>query len=224
MSVASDVMDPTGISEAPYRLHQYGDKALLLDFDTTAEVLAWTDTLREADLPGVVDIVPASRTILIKLARPRYQAAARLRLGKLRVAPVVVSAEPAGGQVDVTIDVVYDGVDLLEVAELTGLTPAEVIAAHTARPLRVGFCGFAPGFVYLVGGDERLRVPRHAEPRTNVPSGAVALAGRFSGVYPRRSPGGWQLIGHTDAVLFDVERERPALLTPGMWMQFRAIG
>ncbi|BBX32492.1 allophanate hydrolase subunit 1 [Mycolicibacterium mageritense DSM 44476 = CIP 104973] len=211
-------------SLVPGVVHEYGDQALLLEFDSTAEVLAWTETLRSADLLGVVDIVPASRTVLIKLAGPRYQAPTRQRLGKLRVAPEAVPTEPAGGRVDVTIDVVYDGADLHEVAERTGLSPAQVVAAHTGTPWRVGFGGFAPGFAYLVGGDERLRVPRRAEPRTSVPAGAVALAGEFSGIYPRQSPGGWQLIGHTDAVMFDVEREKPALLTPGMWVQFRAIG
>ncbi|WP_396916300.1 allophanate hydrolase subunit 1 [Mycolicibacterium sp.] len=221
MSVASDVMDT---SLVPGVVHEYGDQALLLEFDSTAEVLAWTETLRAADLLGVVDIVPASRTVLIKLAGPRYQAPTRQRLGKLRVTPEAVPTEPAGGRVDVTIDVVYDGADLHEVAERTGLSPAQVVAAHTGTPWRVGFGGFAPGFAYLVGGDERLRVPRRAEPRTSVPAGAVALAGEFSGIYPRQSPGGWQLIGHTDAVMFDVEREKPALLTPGMWVQFRAIG
>ena len=121
------------------------------------------------------------------------------------------------------IDVVYDGADLTEVAGLTGMAAGEVIAAHTGTPWRVGFGGFAPGFAYLVGGDPRLHVPRRAEPRTRVPAGSVALAGEFSGVYPRESPGGWQLIGRTDAVLWDVERPQPALLTPGMWVRFRAL-
>jgi len=88
---------------------------------------------------------------------------------------------------------------------------------------RVGFAGFAPGFAYLVDGDPRLHVPRRSEPRTKVPAGSVGLAGEFCGVYPRETPGGWQLIGHTDAVLWDVHREDPALLVPGMWIQFRAI-
>ena len=99
---------------------------------------------------------------------------------------------------------------------------AVVVAAHTAAPMRVGFGGFAPGFAYLVDGDPRLRVPRRAEPRTSVPAGSVALAGEFSAIYPRRSPGGWQLIGHTDVVLWDLVRSDPALLTQGMWVQFRA--
>jgi KipI family sensor histidine kinase inhibitor len=199
---------------------------VLLQFDSTAEVLAWADVVRHADLLGVVDVVPASRTVLIKLDGPRYQGVARQQLSKLRLAPESLeqAAAPIDGRADVVIDVVYDGADLGEVADLTGLAPREVVAAHTQTPWRVGFAGFAPGFGYLVGGDERLKVPRRSEPRTKVPIGAVGLAGEFSGVYPRESPGGWQLIGHTSeeqAALWDVERDPPALLTPGQWVQFR---
>jgi KipI family sensor histidine kinase inhibitor len=136
------------------------------------------------------------------------------------------SGAPIDGRADVVIDVVYDGEDLDEVATLTGMTPRDVVAAHTGTPWRVGFAGFAPGFGYLVGGDERLNVPRRSEPRTAVPTGSVGLAGEFSGVYPRRSPGGWQLIGHTSekqAALWDVDRDPPALLTPGQWVQFKEV-
>ncbi|BBX28100.1 5-oxoprolinase subunit B family protein [Mycolicibacterium alvei] len=223
MSVTSEVMDATGPSLNPGTARDYGDQALLLEFDSTADVLAWTATLTAAQLLGVVDIVPASRTILIKLADPRYQAPTRQRLGKLRLQPGSAAVRRVG-EADVTIDVVYDGADLHDVATLTGLTPEQVVKAHTGSPWQVGFMGFAPGFAYLVGGDARLHVPRRAEPRTSVPPGAVALAGEFSGIYPRQSPGGWQLIGHTDAVMFDVHRDRPALLAPGAWVQFRAIG
>ena len=205
------------------RVHDYGDQALLLDFDSTADVLDWCDALRDADLLGVLDIVPASRTVLLVLVGHQYQAATRVRLDGLRVGRSVTSAS-AGPRADVTIDVVYDGADLDEVARLTGLSPDQVVAAHTAAPMRVGFGGFAPGFAYLVGGDERLHVPRRAEPRTRVPAGSVGLAGEFSGVYPRESPGGWQLIGRTDAVLWDVDRDPPALLVPGSRVQFLAIG
>jgi KipI family sensor histidine kinase inhibitor len=203
----------------------YGEAALLLEFDSTAEVLAWSDVLRGAELPGVVDIVPASKTVLIKVDRPRHQAALRQGLSKLRLAPEAIeeATAPIEGRADVVIDVVYDGADLDEVAELTGLDRKGVIAAHTERPWRVGFGGFAPGFAYLIGGDERLNVPRRSDPRTKVPAGAVGLAGEFSGVYPRQSPGGWQLIGHTDAVLWDVDRDPPALLMPGRWVQFREV-
>ncbi len=201
----------------------YGDQALLLQFDSTAEVLAWHEVLGEADLLGVTDIVPASATVLVKLDGPRYQPVVRQQLGKLRLAPEAVAAAtaPIDGRADVVIDVVYDGPDLDEVARLTGLSPRDVVAAHTQKPWRVGFAGFAPGFGYLVGGDERLNVARRSEPRTKVPTGSVGLAGEFSGVYPRESPGGWQLIGHTDAQLWEVDRDPPALLMPGQWVQFR---
>lgn len=220
--MTADLMDAMVLGT----VHDYGDQALLLEFDSTAEVLAWNDALADADLLGVLDIVPASRTVLLKLAGPRYREPTRQRLHKLRIDRVAVddATAPIDQRADVQIDVVYDGADLEEVARLTGLTPDEVVAAHTAAPLRVGFGGFAPGFAYIIGGDERLRVPRRAEPRTRVPAGSVGLAGEFSGVYPRESPGGWQLIGRTDAVLWDVDRDPPALLTPGMWVQFRAIG
>ena len=198
----------------------YGDQALLLQFDNTTDVLAWAAALREAALPGVLDIVPASRTVLLKLDGPRQQPAVRRRLRALRVDVGVVATAPAVEPV--VIDVVYDGADLAEVADRTGLTTAQVINAHTATPWQVGFGGFAPGFAYLVGGDPRLSVPRRSEPRSSVPAGAVGLAGEFTGIYPRRSPGGWQLIGHTDVVLWDIDRPDPALLTPGMWVQFRA--
>ncbi|WP_108922163.1 5-oxoprolinase subunit B family protein [Mycobacterium montefiorense] len=198
----------------------YGDQALLVQCGSTAEVLAWADALHAAALPGVLDIVPAVGTVLVKLDGPRYQGVIRQRLRKLRV-----TADTAGyaeRTADVVIDVVYDGPDLAEVASHTGLTTAQVINAHTSTMWRVGFSGFAPGFAYLVDGDPRLRVPRRSEPRTAVPAGSVALAGEFSAIYPRRSPGGWQLIGHTDAVLWDLVRSEPALLTQGMWVQFRA--
>jgi KipI family sensor histidine kinase inhibitor len=203
-------------------VHDYGDQALLLEFDDTAEVLAWTHALREAHLLGVLDVVPASRTVLVKLDAPRHRQPTRLRLSKLRIDPTDIRVAPAPDQrPDVVVAVSYDGEDLDEVARLTGLSTDEVVAAHTATPVRVGFGGFVPGFAYLIGGDPRLHVPRRAEPRTRVPAGSVALAGEFSGVYPRETPGGWQLIGHTDAVLWDIERDQPALLMPGMSVQFQ---
>lgn len=224
MSITAEIdRDMRGVA-----IRDYGDQALLLELGSTAEVLAWTEAIRRSDLPGVLDIVPASRTVLIKLAAPGYQAPTRQRLGRLRIEsdPDAQLSPPADGHADVTIDVVYDGPDLDEVARLTGLPAAEVIAAHTASLWRVGFGGFAPGFAYLVGGDRRLQVPRRSEPRTKVPAGSVGLAGEFSGVYPRESPGGWQLIGRISkgqAALWDIDRDNPALLTSGMWVRFREV-
>lgn len=210
-------------------IRDYGDRALLVECDNTAEVLAWNAALRAAELPGVEDIVPAARTVLIKLAGVAYQAPTRQRLTRVRLADDALTgmSRPPVGRVevviDVVIDVIYDGEDLDEVARLTGLAARQVVAAHTGTPWRVGFSGFAPGFGYLVGGDERLAVPRRSDPRTKVPVGSVGLAGEFSGIYPRESPGGWHLIGRTSAALWDVERETPALLVPGMWVQFREV-
>lgn len=199
----------------------YGDRALMVQCGSTAEVLAWADALRAAAIPDVVDVVPAARTVLVKLDGPRHQGVIRHRLRKMNVAVTPDTASER--RADVVIDVVYDGPDLAEVADHTGLTIAAVIDAHTSTLWRVGFSGFAPGFAYLVDGDPRLRVPRRPEPRTSVPAGSVGLAGDFSAVYPRQSPGGWQLIGRTDAVLWDLQRPNPALLTQGMWVQFRAV-
>jgi KipI family sensor histidine kinase inhibitor len=202
-------------------LRDYGDQALLLECDSTGEVLAWAKAINEAELPDVLDIVPAARTVLVTLTAPQAQTSARQQLAGIRIKEI--EREPAGGRADAVIDVVYDGADLADVARFTGLSADDVVAAHTGTPWRVGFGGFAPGFAYLIDGDPRLEVPRRDEPRTKVPAGAVGLAGEFSGVYPRESPGGWQLIGHTDAVLWDVDRAEPALLAPGMWVQFRGV-
>lgn len=204
------------------RVLDYGDRGLLIECGSTGEVLAVAAALQTARLPGVVDIVPGARTVLVCMTAPRHQPRVRELLGEIEPPPADQS--PTAGAADVVIEVTYDGADLVEVAERLGMTTDDVVAAHTGRPWRVGFGGFVPGFAYLVGGDPRLAVPRRAEPRTRVPAGSVALAGEFSGIYPRESPGGWQLIGHTDAVLWDTDRPHPALLTPGMWVQFRSAG
>lgn len=200
-------------------VRDYGDRALLIECASTAEVLALSETLRQSALPDVVDIVPGARTVLVSLAGAGRQGSVRAHLAGLSTEARV---QPVAGT-EVVLDVVYDGVDLGEVADRVGMTAAEVVDAHTGTPWQVGFGGFAPGFAYLVGGDPRLNVPRRAEPRTRVPAGAVGLAGEFSGVYPRESPGGWQLIGRTAAVLWDIDRAQPALLRPGMRVRFRAV-
>lgn len=205
--------------DASASVHAYGDRGLLIECAGADEVIALAAALRDADLSEVTDIVPGARTVLLGLRGTGLQAKVRTRLAALDPA----GAARAGGIGEVTIDVVYDGADLAEVAAWVDMTPGEVVAAHTGSPWRAGFVGFAPGFAYLVGGDPRLQVPRRAEPRTRVPAGSVALAGEFSGVYPRESPGGWQLIGRTDAVLWDPDRASPALLSPGMTVRFRAV-
>lgn len=207
----------------------YGDRGLLLELTDTAAVVAYVDVLRTdpavAERVGdlVADVVPGAQTVLL-VARPG------VGLDALRaVVPDHQHLEGAefgaSGQdlpPEVVIPVRYDGPDLAAVATLTGLGEDDVVAAHTGTPWRVAFGGFAPGFAYLVGGDARLQVPRRDAPRTQVPAGAVGLAGEFSGIYPRSSPGGWQLIGQTDAVLWDLDRDPPALLGAGVTVRFEA--
>jgi len=196
-----------------------GDRGLLVEVEDLDTVLALADRLRAAGLAGVQDIVPASRTVLVRTAPGRDLS----RLGGeiLDLAgDLPVGAETGAPAAVLDVLVRYDGPDLDEVAAATGLTRAEVVAAHTGQPWRAAFTGFAPGFCYLTGGDPSLDVPRRHESRTSVPAGSVALAGGFSAVYPRESPGGWQLIGTTDAVLWDVDRQPPALISAGAWVRF----
>lgn len=207
------------------RLLPYGDRALIADLDDAAAVVAWADAVRAAGVTGVADVVPAARTVLV-VAHDDADVGA-LAAALARVVPRTDEAGGAAGSAgagEIVVEVRYDGPDLADVAAATGMTAAEVVAAHTGTPWRVAFGGFAPGFAYLVGGDPRLRVARRAHPRTAVPAGSVGLAGEYSGVYPRASPGGWQLIGTTDAVLWDLDRDPPALLRPGAVVRFVAEG
>lgn len=198
-----------------------GDTAVLLEVDDLDAVLRLHAELDAADLPGVTDIVPAARTVLVRFD-PAVTAADTVtsvaRSGGA-TAPSDTQNAPRYGE-PVEIGVRYDGPDLGQVGDLTGLGADGVVEAHTGQVWRVAFCGFAPGFGYLVGDDTRLHVPRLDTPRTRVPAGSVGLAGEFSGVYPQQSPGGWQLIGTTDAPLWDPDRDPPALLRPGTRVQF----
>ena len=198
------------------RLLDYGAEAVLLECADFAEARALRPAI-EHEFDRVREIVPGARTLLLRL-HSRLTAAERQRLLTLP------AAEPLpDDQQLVSIEVDYSGPDLAEVAELTGLDPDAVVAAHTGQVWTVVFCGFAPGFGYLLGEDDRLRVPRRDQPRTVVPAGAVGLADAFSGIYPRSGPGGWQLIGRTDATLWDLDHDPPALLRPGIQVQFSAI-
>lgn len=207
------------------RILHCGQTALLVEVSGLDAVMTLDHALRErasrreGPWRDVAEIVPAMRTVLVTVTAPASLPALEAEVEGL-VTALHPGADVAGDARTLTIPVHYDGPDLAEVASLTGLTEAEVVAAHTGTPWRVAFCGFAPGFAYLVGGDPRLEVPRRSEPRTHVAAGAVGLAGTFSGVYPRVSPGGWQLLGRTDEVMWSLERDPPALAGPGDVVQF----
>jgi KipI family sensor histidine kinase inhibitor len=132
--------------------------------------------------------------------------------------PSGTARAPSGPLVE--IPVVYDGPDLAEVADATGLAVGDVIARHSSSTYAAAFLGFTPGWAYLVGLDPELHLPRRSTPRTVVPAGSVAIASEFTGVYPTNSPGGWHLLGHTDAQMFDPSRPKAALVMAGDRVRF----
>ncbi|UYB36765.1 carboxyltransferase domain-containing protein [Arthrobacter koreensis] len=195
-----------------------GTRALLVELGSLADVVALHTQLKARPLPGQVDALAAAATVLVRFAS-RRDAVAGLPLLRALDFTHADADEPR----TVIIETVYDGADLAEVARLTGLSEEAVVNAHTGTAWTAGFGGFAPGFTYLTGGDPALNVPRRSSPRTAVPPGAVALAGDYSAVYPRESPGGWQLIGRTAASMWDLSRPNPALISPGDLVQFTPI-
>ncbi len=210
------------MSEGDSRVLRYGARAALVELADLPAVLRLYEALRADPPAGVDELVPAARTLLVA-----YDDTTSFDAVQAAVQDV---DDGSGEESDadepdtVEVPVRYDGPDLAAVAELTGLDEAEVVTRHTGGDYRSAFCGFAPGFAYLVGLDESLHVPRRDDPRTSVPAGSVALADEFTAVYPRKSPGGWQLIGSTDVDLWDVDRDPPALLAPGTPVRFVDAG
>lgn len=192
----------------------YGDAAVLVEVDDPSAILGLRDAL--TDVPGIEEMLPAARTLLVRFD------GRRTGVDELTEAVRTVEHSPGrhhcGGHVD--LEVHYDGADLDDVAAAVGCSAATLIERHAAGEYTVAFCGFAPGFAYLTGLEPALHVARMSSPRTSVPAGSVGVAGEFTGVYPRSSPGGWRLLGHTDATLWDPDRTPPALLTPGTSVRF----
>jgi KipI family sensor histidine kinase inhibitor len=189
-----------------------GQHALLVELDGLDDVMRVAAELRRRRVAGITEIVPAARTVLVvgvgldALAEelPRW---------------ALPEARAFDGPV-LEIPVTYDGPDLDAVLARTGLSRGELVALHTGTMLTCAFCGFTPGFGYLTGLPAALQVPRLATPRPSVPAGAVGLAGEFTGVYPRVSPGGWQIIGRTALPMWDASRDPPSTLVPGARVRF----
>ncbi|WIX85909.1 allophanate hydrolase subunit 1 [Amycolatopsis sp. DG1A-15b] len=198
------------------RLLPCGRRAVLVELD---DVLGFQAALTQSPPDGVVELVPAARTLLVRFD-PSVTNAERLGALLRQVSPVDRVAADAG---EVVIPVVYDGEDLADVAAETGLSVASLISRHTAGTYVSAFCGFAPGFAYLTGSDPALHVSRRSSPRTRIPAGSVAIAGEYSAVYPSASPGGWRLLGRTGVPVWDVERDPPNLLPPGTRVRFTAV-
>ncbi|QZY29211.1 5-oxoprolinase subunit B family protein [Nocardioides coralli] len=205
------------------RLRPSGTAAVLVECEDLDGVLATYAAVRAAvdgDLvPGAVDVVPAARTVLVVLD-PRTSTPEEVggALERLDVGTADAVDEEDADVLEVPVH--YDGDDLADVAGILGCGPDDVVERHTNGLWTVAFCGFAPGFGYLTADEGTWDVPRRESPRTKVPRGSVALAGEFTGVYPRSSPGGWQLIGRTDLDVFDLDRDPPALLAPRRRVRF----
>ena len=203
------------------RLLPCGDLAILVELDDAAHRRRFDTALRRASLQGVVEHVPAARTVLVRV---RSTSALPAVAGRLRALSLPDDDDfMAGNDEPLHLGVRYDGPDLPDVARHLGIEPDEVVTRHTGQLWTVEFSGFAPGFGYLVGDVGGLDVPRRDSPRTRIPPGSVGLAGPYTGVYPRPTPGGWQLIGSTDQVMWDATREPPALLVPGRRVAFSAV-
>ncbi|MDO4685838.1 MAG: allophanate hydrolase subunit 1 [Corynebacterium sp.] len=198
-----------------------GDAAVLIDIhpqdaelagiSTLAAVMNVHQQIQDLNIAGVIDIVPAAATVLITLdtALCTPKEAGNL----FRDIEITGGITHAGREV--IIPVTYDGADLEVVAEATGLSVREVVEKHTTTPWLAAFGGFAPGFMYLVPQQPLWNIPRRSQPRAQIPAGAVALAGEFSGVYPQVSPGGWQLLGTTTIPMWDTQRPQPSYILPG---------
>lgn len=212
--IAEAPMPPTRVRS----VHSLGPHAVVARLDGVGAVLALQRVLLEEPLRGQVDVIAAAETVTVLAEGSSAARRIHAWLSEVEIYPTA----SAGGAL-IVLDTLYDGQDLADVAELTGLSVDAVITAHSTQAWTVAFAGFAPGFGYLVGENQRLVVPRRAEPRTAVPAGAVGLAGEYSAVYPRQSPGGWQLIGRTTQPMWNLEWERPALLNPGDRVQFRPV-
>jgi 5-oxoprolinase (ATP-hydrolysing) subunit B len=195
------------------RLLPYGPGGWLVEVGAD-EVAGYAAAVLLARHPAVLEVVPAARTVLVRVEPQGGDTVAAL-LRELAPEPSLPD-----NREEVVIPVVYDGEDLGAVAADSGLSVADVVARHSAGRYLCTFCGFAPGFAYLTGLDPSLHLPRRATPRTRVPAGSVAIAAEYTAVYPSESPGGWHLIGRTNAVMWDLSRPRPATVPPGTTVRF----
>ena len=208
-----------------------GSGALLVCLDAPEHVTGLYHDLLADPPEGFIEAIPAAETVMV-VFDPSHAAASTLG-PRLRAAAERASAKANATAIDdpstrqnpvvVTIPVVYDGPDLREIARRTGLGVEEVVRRHVAGEYVVAFCGFAPGFAYLSGLDPALVLPRRSLPRTRVPAGSVAVSDRYTSVYPHESPGGWHLLGRSSMVRWDLDRESPALLTPGTRVRFEQV-
>ena len=201
-------------------IHPVGTRALLVELGGLNEVMDWRDALGASPLKNQVDCIAAATTLLLTFETPNSARAAATFLADFKPG-TQSAAEPRL----VEIDVRYDGEDLDDAAAALGMSREGLIDWHTSTEWVAAFGGFAPGFTYCTPADaaRAVDIPRRATPRTAVPAGAVGIAGSFSAVYPRVSPGGWQLLGTTTTPMWQSDAQPPALVQPGDRVRYRAV-
>lgn len=204
------------------RLRPAGDRAVMIRTGTFNEAATLAGRIRADRWREVEDLMPASKSLLVVVNNAHDLGPVIGRIEELLLSLPIDPTLPTGPIVEIPMR--FDGPDLADVAATSGLTVDELAAAHCEKPWYAAFAGFTAGFCYLVGGSARIVAGRLLEPRPSVPAGSVAVAGPYAAIYPRESPGGWQLIGHTSAVLWELGRDQPALLTPGCRVQFVDLG
>jgi len=192
----------------------FGEAAVLIEVRDDTRRHQFARRLPAPDL-GIQEVVTGAQSLLIRFDAHRIDAS---RAVAWLLSADEATAEPPTNLLEIPVR--YDGPDLHTVAEAAGVDVDEVITAHLRATYVAEFCGFSPGFAYLSGLNLGLHLPRRRDPRTQVPAGAVAIADRYTAIYPRSSPGGWHLIGSTTAPLFDVMRSAPALIRPGDRVRF----
>lgn len=224
-----DVLMESGLYPEP-RLQSVGDRALLVEYgdridpECNRKVRAVAALCQSRPIPGVIEVVPAYRSLQI-VYNPLEAGPAELEASIRSLEERLEAMEPPSGSV-VKIPVCYGqefGPDLSFVAEHNGLSPDEVIEIHSGTHYLIYMLGFTPGFPFLGGLDQRLHTPRRESPRTEVPKGSVGIANGQTGIYPLRSPGGWQLIGRTPHTLFQPHQDRPTSYAPGDTLVFVPI-
>lgn len=221
-----------------FELYPLGDAAVVIRFgqqiasDVHARIRALATSLEASPFDGLIEYVPAYTTVTVYYdpwvvsGHGRYNAYAKVAEVLQSLCEQLVAADTLAEANIVEIPVCYGGEygpDMMHVAAYHQHTPEEVVAIHTGAIYTVYMLGFAPGFPYLGGMQERIATPRKENPRQRIPAGSVGIAGGQTGIYPMETPGGWQLIGRTYVSLFNPDREQPSLLRAGDRVKFVAV-
>ncbi len=213
------------------RIRPVGDRGVLLELPNNEAVHFVARFAREHYEDQLIDVVPGHTTLLLTWhaggVMSDFSELAACAVASSEKSPHDATGKPPA----ITVPINYSGADLDAIAARLGMSTEAVAELHSATEYVVAFMGFAPGFPYLVAdtaslseqASRLLELPRLETPRTVVPAGSVAVAAGYCGIYPWSSPGGWNLLGRTDVVLFHPEREQPALLEPGMRVRFEAV-